>query len=331
MIQFKEYLDKINYLFSSKNFDDLKERLKFLKSKKDILSPIIIKGNSCDKLRTRISIIEENKKYYLDNYQSIKIMSFNDKVNHKVYSKNKNIWVIFHGFADCIGGDFINIANNIAKNHPEDYVFALDWKEIADGASPAFCMDVCRTSTWINTIANEFVNKLEKWGVNNPNKINLIGHSLGSLMAMEIANILKLKQNNLINSIIALDPPSELSTRSYNPSCDCFITNLNPLILRQKSLKGLANSTIAIVGNNSIAGNEKIARSANYSYLIRFNKILEFRNGHFWVVYAFAKMIEDKFIFHNVESINNYLLANKLVYNNSKKNNIHDVIIDFNL
>ena len=145
--------------------------------------------------------------------------------------ENKETYVVIHGFKND-STDTATIAD-LAKQigSPKDQggegkqVILIDWKDAADALQPAWAAE------WISDVAAFASDVLKRiWKIDNAN-INLIGHSLGSLVASEIGldlgtedkedkdvlnseyrknpNIDKDKQ---VNSLIALDPPGDATT-----------------------------------------------------------------------------------------------------------------------
>ena len=141
--------------------------------------------------------------------------------------ENKETYVVIHGFNnDSDTATIAELAKQIGS--PKDQggegkqVILIDWKDAAEALQPAWAAE------WISDVAAFASDVLKRiWKIDNAN-INLIGHSLGSLVASEIGldlgtedkdvlnseyrknpNIDKDKQ---VNSLIALDPPGDATT-----------------------------------------------------------------------------------------------------------------------
>jgi pimeloyl-ACP methyl ester carboxylesterase len=330
----KHIFYKIRYLFKSINFSDLtivKNKWDYLNNEVNLLTPIVISGKNSDLSRTKLGTIKQPlRQYHIDSYQSVKFkLHSKHQFSIKNNLKSQNIWIVTHGFADRIDGDFDNIAKHLADNKPDDIILSLDWSDIAVGSSPAFSLDVYRVATWLNSMARELHKRLELWGIDSPQQVNIIGHSLGSILATEIGRVYYNNNNQKINTLIALDPPSELTAIQYDQEHGLYLTQSNPKIARVYNISDIADYSIALIGNNSIAGNTQLAKSAHYSYLVKFNHFLEFKRGHNWVVSAFAQMIQHSFIFDKVENLHHYLVNNKLVLTNNKSTLLHDAVINY--
>ncbi len=151
-------------------------------------------------------------------------------------SNPKQTWVITHGWDDSSTGSLNSLAREVAKQNPGDRVLMLDWSEASmnsgdNGANPLRISEKLSrgnyyAATWIRPVAEVAVNELKnKYGISDAeaNKnLNLIGHSLGSIMSSEIGYIYSKSQRNVegnkkgINLMIALDPPSEFNVGLSN-------------------------------------------------------------------------------------------------------------------
>lgn len=316
-----------------KNLDKFKAKWQYLKNSTSLVSPIIINGLNSDTYRTRLGTFKNPLiNYTLEQFQQINLkLISNIPYSQKIYSNNRDVWIITHGFADRFDGDFQSIANSIVGYKPDDIVIGIDWGDIAIGSSPAVCLDVCKVATWLKPMSIAITQRLWEWGFEDANKLHIIAHSLGSILATEISLRFIEKNESKVQTIIALDPPSEFTTISYFQKDSVYLTQLQPKVLRTSSFSNVSLFSISIVGHNSIAGNREFAKTAHFSYLMKFNKLMEFRNGHTWIVEAFAQMIKNEFIFDKVENLQNYLIKNKMLETNANPSLIHDAIINYGL
>ena len=142
--------------------------------------------------------------------------------------ENKETYVLIHGFKND-STDTATIAE-LAKQigSPKDQggegkqVILIDWKDAAEALQPAFAAE------WISDVAAFASDVLKRiWKIDNAN-INLIGHSLGTLVASEIGLDLGTEDKDVLNSeyrrnpnidrakrintLIALDPPGDATT-----------------------------------------------------------------------------------------------------------------------
>jgi len=186
-----------------------------------------------------------------------------------------NVWIVSHGWLPPLitNRQKINdLANVVAQSRPGDIVLTLDWSNAAG------TVDVLNAAKWINPIAEVVADKLRVWGLTNGTKINLIGHSLGSLLSTEIAARVGFAQ-----TITALEPPSE-SFGLYD--LDGRTTSFRE---RPKSFSGFSNFSRAFVGSTSFAASSEFAATADESILMQFDGIRLDEHGD--VITAFTNMI----------------------------------------
>jgi hypothetical protein len=255
-------------------------------------------------------------------------------------------WIVIHGWnvsADdnpSYAGDFSDLGKAVAQANPDDRVLLLDWKEAAAGgklndkeSDPLGALALLRlgnytAAKWIRPIAEWVVEKLEKeFGVDAEyasKNLNLIGHSLGSLLSNEIARLWQEKQTKAkqgidpngkgrgVNTIFVLDPPSQLSLSVLSleqPGFGYDIDGRTPVMdfispesgdqqIYLPNFKEVSNFSRAFVGKNSLAGNQIFAAQADESFQMSFSDRDRDRNDtgqeHLWVVEAFKNLIIQK-------------------------------------
>jgi Ca2+-binding RTX toxin-like protein len=131
---------------------------------------------------------------------------------------NKETWIVVHGNADSPKFPKMSaLADAVAEykkkqnNNEEPQVLVVDWSQPADNNDKAgFRPDLA--AEWVNKVAEFAVHSLKDiWGI-PANKINLVGHSLGTFVSGLIAeNYLKYTQSR-INKLILLDSAKTLKT-----------------------------------------------------------------------------------------------------------------------
>lgn len=186
----------------------------------------------------------------------------------------RNVWIVSHGWLppSTTRQKINDLANAVAQSRPGDIVLTLDWSNAAG------TVDVLNAAKWINPIAEVVADKLKAWGLTNGTKINLIGHSLGSLLSTEIAARVGFAQ-----TITALEPPSE-SFGLYD------LDGRTPSFRdRPKSFSGFSNFSRAFVGSTSPAASSEFAATADESILMQFDGIRLDEHGD--VITAFTNMI----------------------------------------
>ncbi len=127
----------------------------------------------------------------------------------------KRIWLVIHGWDNNVDDDSSatpKVVKALKIKYPNDRVLALDWSEAASnqGAFGSKVRGVYYAATWIRPVAEATVQQLrEKYGIDDlsaVNNLNIIGHSLGSIMSAEIGSL----YSSGVRSITALDPASEI-------------------------------------------------------------------------------------------------------------------------
>jgi Ca2+-binding RTX toxin-like protein len=124
---------------------------------------------------------------------------------------NKETWIVIHGNADSSTSPKMSaLADAVAeykKKHNSDeepQVLVVDWREPADnnafaGFRPDFAAE------WVNKVAEFAVHSLKDvWGI-SADKINLVGHSLGTFVSGLIAEKYLKYTGSKINKLILLD------------------------------------------------------------------------------------------------------------------------------
>jgi hypothetical protein len=277
--------------------------------------------------------------------------------NVSVKSKPKT-WLIIHGWLNDANSDNIKaLAAAVAKQNPGDRVLILDWGDAAMnfGNSKVFgdeqtILGVSYAATWIRPIAEVVVDKLKsdyKLTEQEANQsLNIIGHSLGTLMSSEIGAVYyginshgkKVRNGLPINSIIALDPPAELSpalnlggydldgrTPAYTYKNKSLVgtsqRDIHPeAIDKPKYFNRVSRFSRAFVGAKSLAGNQEFASWAHESFQMAFvgDEIRESPPGseHGRVVKAFINLISQH-PFNQPNSNNSFLDLNDITAHNN--------------
>jgi pimeloyl-ACP methyl ester carboxylesterase len=187
------------------------------------------------------TVDDDKNNSYPAQLQKVNIKIWEDKDNDGKPDQNpttpvKNVetYVIIHGFNNDSGQNTATIAA-LAKQigSPKEQggegkqVILIDWKDAAAEGAPLLPNLAAKYISDVAAFASDVLKRI--WKIDNAN-INLIGHSLGSLVASEIGldlgtedkdkdvlnseyrknpNIDKDKQ---VNSLIALDPPGDATT-----------------------------------------------------------------------------------------------------------------------
>ena len=130
-----------------------------------------------------------------------------DKVGAPI-DTNRNTWVIIHGWNSSRGKPNIsNLVKSMVSARPFDQVVTLDWSSLADSYFPSTAASGINPSgEWAGAI-------LKHYGF-NANKVNIIGHSFGSYVADQIADVY---QPEKLRSVVALDPAANAVPGTFNP------------------------------------------------------------------------------------------------------------------
>ena len=193
------------------------------------------------------------------------------------------VYIVAHGWNPAFT-DFLEIANIVKTAKPAARVLVVDWMQAAETKdklpvggtnSPNY-----KAVTWIGAIAQRLSNELQQDITSS--SINFIGHSFGTLLSSETARVLP----GNVNTITALDPPSEGDTGGYD---------LYPSIPERQGpadYSAVSNYSRAYVGSRSIAGNQGLAATAHESFQMDFG--VGFRapgSEHGWVVKTAGRLI----------------------------------------
>jgi hypothetical protein len=219
-------------------------------------------------------------------------------------------WVIIPGWNDGSAKDPTNttnptslkaLAEKVAKEHPNDRVLMLDWTEAStnNNSITSTLRDAPgnqTAATWIQPIAKAAVKQLESIGITGKD-LNLIGHSLGSILSAEIGQEYKKNQGvggKGVNSIVALEPPATSVLTGY-------VINGENGNKRPTPFKDAAKYSISFYAQSgglnglstSISADPDLAATANNSFLINLPfKVLP-QSPHTEVVRVFNKLISD--------------------------------------
>lgn len=270
----------------------------------------------------------------------------------KSSTKANKTWIVTHGWnvsaEDNLNyaGDFSDLGKAVSDANPDDRVLLLDWNEAAAGGKlnikaediPSSIDALLRlgnytAAKWIRPVAEWVVKKLEeefKVDAEYASKnLNLIGHSLGSLLSNEIARVWQEKQTTNkkgidqngkgigVNTIFVLDPPSQGSISGLSlgepgfgydvdgrtPEADFISPDSGTQQIYLPNFKEVSNFSRAFVGRNSLSGNQIFAAQADESFQMSFNDNIPFigdqgrldvAKEHQWVIEAFKNMIIQK-------------------------------------
>ena len=255
----------------------------------------------------------------VNTYSDTRLTSFNlysspDRskyLNNYDNTTSPEVWILSHGMKNSYD-NMRNLASSIKTQNPNSVILLLDWSGARD--SVAYPND---TDQWIRPTAQEAVKKLKAWGFNNPAKLKMIGHSMGTLMINEIAKEYQTSGNT--HSLYYLDPPNFFGTNNFK--VDDRSTATNTLYTETKGYIHHYNSPTTISraftgikknGDGNWCGNSRLNRTAKESISIYFNDKKEiwappFKDCkiHGNVHETFARLINDqKLTFDGQQKLN---------------------------
>lgn len=269
--------------------------------------------------------------------------------------KPRQTWVVIHGWDDdSQSDDMKKIAQQIAARNPGDRVLLLDWSEASrnagdDGANPLGLNEKIGrgnyyAATWIAPVAEVVVKELKtKYGISGAEaeeSLNLVGHSLGSILSAQIGKEFKNQgEGNQfgVSSIFALDPASEINVNGplasvigglggydvdgrtpayiYKGKPSVYGVTVSPFETRElvpeqrqapERFDNAAKFSRAFVGIRSFAGNKDLASSADETFQVDFGSIADRGDEHKRIPKVFANLVDpSKNFFGDLLDINN--------------------------
>ena len=235
--------------------------------------------------------------------------------------ENKETYVVIHGFNnDSQTPTIANLAKQIgsAKDQGGEgkQVILIDWKDAAKAGAPA---QPGQASKWISDVAAFASDVLKRiWKIDNAN-INLIGHSLGSLVADEIGLYLGTEEDKdvlnseyrknpnidpakRVNTLIALDPPGDLSSLTTASLFDGYDLSQAAGTQSPVDFNKVSNFSRAFWGYNLLGnglGSRSLAHTAQESFEIKFTDVttanpIDAISSHGNIINLFKNMLANK-------------------------------------
>lgn len=269
----------------------------------------------------------------IENNPSIRNVGFREFNNP---ADAEQTWVIVHGWNDTPDGQFTELAQEIEKANTGDRVLLLDWREAAFNSDGTYGIDYSalgkgnfRAASWIDPVAEFAVEALnDYYGIDSvaaSQSLNLIGHSLGSLVSAEIGRLYRdgltvenetvvTGNNEGARTITALDPPSSRN-RDDNPFAVDPIKDVYDIDGRIEGVQApqtYADASVfsrAYVGEKSIAGNKQLALGADEAFEMTFgtqSELTDFGREHTRVVSAFINTINQQGVIGDLLGLDAY-------------------------
>jgi pimeloyl-ACP methyl ester carboxylesterase len=196
----------------------------------------------------------------------------------------ENVWILTHGW-DSDPSRFktlnedIGLKEAIEKQHPNDVVLLVDWSDAAGDNNPVSPGD--DVTQWIKEVADYTYNQLKNWGLTDPKKVNLIGHSLGTFVSSELGldylNDTKNPTAGKVATFTALEPASSATENLPYPlnifsSYNLSSSSTGAPLLQSSDLdfSSFADFSRVFEGTTSSASSANLAKTANEAILINF-------------------------------------------------------------
>ena len=179
---------------------------------------------------------------------------------------NKDAIVLVLDWSNISYGSELKLSPNCKKGYELNWLdviasylgkFARTLASLINSCAATTASDLNKAATYINPTAQEVKKRLVTWGLKSGNKLNIAGHSLGTLMAHELG-----REYNGINNMVLMDPASDWTEVSSKMS----LTTNKLKNLSVEQFTKYSNHSIALIGRSSISGNEGLAKSATESY-----------------------------------------------------------------
>jgi hypothetical protein len=201
------------------------------------------------------------------------------------YPGNTDVWIISHGMddkADSFRGMAEAVNNSYKRDNRKVIILNLNWSNLS--------VSVTRSPNSfdenVGPLAEAAIGELIEWGINDPSRVNFIGHSMGTLVSSEIGRRLNRRFGNRpVDRMILLEPPSyfrsgfnqfdvddaENTQDSIYNAANGFRQKVNANIMR--AFTGTRNN-----GDENLCGNYGLARTATETYQLHMKQVNEINN-----------------------------------------------------
>jgi murein DD-endopeptidase MepM/ murein hydrolase activator NlpD len=241
----------------------------------------------------------------------------NDKYRRE-YDTNQapEVWLISHGMLDKGDSDaMVNIADSLHQNLESKgiphVIINIDWRAAADAGS--ILRDPHKTDQWIRPTSERLYSRLKDWGLEDPSKVNLVGHSMGTMVINEIARQYNLETGQSVDRMYYLDPPNYYPTaekkefrvddrfgnsNSQGSSNDAIYKESHGYTVHARGFIQRAYTGVTNEGRDGLCGNTKLAKTAKEYLDFGFHDILNDASAgcpaHGSPNYAFGDMIRQR-------------------------------------
>jgi len=202
---------------------------------------------------------------------------------------NAETWIVIHGHSDNPNKDkILDLAKAVEEKvaDKKGQVLVIDWSDLANNTFGIFNQPAPGISAnWIHDVA-EFAVKAIKdtWKIGSE-KINLIGHSLGTYVSSEIGFLLSSRDQNRINlnidpekrvnTLIALDPAVNEPGNALGYDLDGDTNDIRETPIQFSPVSKFSRAFWGDIASGDGTGSSDYATSANESIYIDFKRPTE--------------------------------------------------------
>jgi hypothetical protein len=252
-----------------------------------------------DVRKSRLTQKNNENKFDLTN----KEVSNECSTDYRLCTEYKSMWIITHGMSADTNVKAKNhmdvgkaITSSYAQNQP--LVLFYDWGDLsrdAGGNNPHNVDQHLGQST-----SYKLAKRLKSWGMSDTSTLNLVGHSMGTMMINQLAYALQYneKMTGEIDRMFYLDPPrwgnGKFQADANSEESKFIYTRYNGYNSKsirariQRSFVGL-NDGLGVNG----CGNDLLAKTANEVIGIRNKHDGHPCKIHGGVVFVFANLVKD--------------------------------------
>ncbi|MEZ2249842.1 VWA domain-containing protein [Microcoleus sp.] len=197
---------------------------------------------------------------------------------------NAETWILIHGNVDNPNKDkMFDLAKAVEEQvaGKKSQVLVIDWSESANNYSFGK-PDPGLSANWISDVANFAVEALrDEWKIASE-KINLIGHSLGTYVASEIGFLLSSRDKDRsklnidpdkrVNTLIALDPAVNDPRNALGYDLDGDTNDIRETPIQFSPVSKFSRAFWGDIATRDGTGSSDYATSANESIYIDFKR-----------------------------------------------------------
>jgi pimeloyl-ACP methyl ester carboxylesterase len=209
--------------------------------------------------------VRKGRIYFHPSVANQGLIEYNNSGNPR-----RSVWLLIHGWntdsevwggqnGEVVNGQIVNMGQAIIDRDPQAVVVLLDWSEAArTGLELVNFLSPVNAASWIDTYSIKIAEILSGWGI-RPQNLNIIGHSLGSIMGAQVSVRLNEFGLGLADYLIVMNPPAKFGSTDYT---------INNNGYKFETFAGKARLVRSFVQHNCIFDNVDLALTANESIVI---------------------------------------------------------------